>query len=375
MLLASQLLNAAQLAWDAPSDSTVTGYRMYRSLGTGAFTAVGTVNVPTTTFTTTFDTNQVSRYYVVSFNSLNVESVASNIVTNTPSVTPPPALVLSAPTLNLANVLIGQTISGTSKFTNTTGAPLVIAAGTSVITGRQPGASNSSGPFDDWSPAIPAQTVPIGGIVTLNASWVVRSDAPLGVWNAHLALKVGTNPYIDGPNTPFSVVSSLPSNVYYTFEAENGVIVSPMVKTADALASGGQFVQSSTTDTGTATYSVNVQYNGNYQVWCRVVFADGATDSFYVTIDGGLEDIFGGVSNVVYSPNWQWIQLNAGNGSTVLRIFSLTAGTHTLAFRGREINTKLDKFIVTNDMNYNPNVGTPTAPNAPTNIRTTSVVP
>jgi len=253
-LLTFQILNAGQLAWDAPADSTIVGYKIYRSLGTSAFTSVGTVNVPTTTFTTTFDTNQVSRFYVVSYNSSNVESVPSNTVTNTPVIGPPPPLV------------------------------------------------------------------------------------------------------------------------YLNFEAESGVLVDPMAKYTDVNASGGTFIQTSgANDIGTATYSINFPYTGNYIIWFRVVFTDGGTDSIYITVDGGSEDIFGGSGIVVYSPNWQWLVVNGGNGVTIPRIFNVTAGTHTLMFRGRETGTKLDKFIVTNDMNYDPNVVKTISP--PTNIRVTTVVP
>lgn len=245
---------AAQLAWDASPDPTVTGYKMYRSLGTNDFIAIGSGPATTLTFTTTFDTNQVSRFYVTAFNAQNIESVPSNIVTNTP-VVPPPVLV------------------------------------------------------------------------------------------------------------------------YYTFEAENGTLVAPMAMYSDSLASGGKYIQTTgTNDIGTATFTLNIQYAGNYVIWCRRVFLDGGTDSFYVTVDGANEDIYGGVSNVIYSPDWMWDQLNAGNGVTVPRVFTLTAGTHSLMFRGRETGTKLDKFIVTNNLNFDPNVGN-VAPNAPTNIRVTSVGP
>ncbi len=365
---------AGQLAWDVSPDPTVTGYRMYRSLGTSAFTAVGTTAANVATFTTTFDTNQVSRFYVVAYNASNIESLPSNIVTNTPNVTPPPTLVLFPPTVNPTSLAFGQIISGTSRFTNNTGAPLVITSG--VLTARQPGASNASGPDDDWSPGIPAQTVPIGGIVNLNASWVVRADAPLGVWNAHLAVLLPSG-YVDGPNTPFNVISGPPpAFVYYTFEAEGSgvVLVPPMAIFPDPLASSGNYIQTTgTNDIGTATYSINAQYAGSYIVWCRVIFMDGGTDSFYVSMDG-VEDIFGMNGTVnTWSPNWQWTQVNSANGAS-LRIFNLTAGTHTLVFRGREIGSKLDKFIVTNNLNYDPNVGN-VAPNPPPNVRVISIVP
>lgn len=235
---------ATQLQWDSPSDATVTGYKIYKSLGSNPFSMIGVTSV--TNFVITLDTNQVSRYYVTSTNSSGIESIPSNIVTNYPVVAP----------------------------------------------------------------------------------------------------------------------------VYLTFEAENGAITSPMAINSDTNASGGKFVESLTVDTGTAQYSINVPYTGTYMIWCRVLAPSTGEDSFYVSMDG-VEDVYGCTPNA-WSTLWQWDRLNGGNGVTIPRTFNLTAGVHTLIFRGRE-PTKLDKFIVTNDMSYNPSVIT--APIVPGNIRITTVTP
>lgn len=246
---------AGQLSWDGPNDSTITGYRVYRSLGTSSFNSIGTTAVGVTIFSTVFDTNQVSRFYVVSYNSQNVESVASNTVTNNPVILPPP-----------------------------------------------------------------------------------------------------------------------PTLVYLTYEAESGTLISPMVKTTDTTASGGSYIQTTTDNTGTATYSINIPNSGSYMIWCKVLFVSGGSDSFFVSVDG-TEDIFGGAiaGSIVYSPNWMWIKLNSGNGATIPKIFNLTIGNHSLVFRGRESGAKLDKFVITNNMNFIPN--DEVSPNPPTNIRVLSVTP
>jgi hypothetical protein len=101
----------------------------------------------------------------------------------------------------------GQSITGTAKLTNGTSATVTINEG--WLTARQPGASNASGPFDDWTPGMIPQTVAPGGVAMVTASWTVRADAPFGIWQAHLAVKVD-GVYTDGPNTAFTVSAAPP---------------------------------------------------------------------------------------------------------------------------------------------------------------------
>lgn len=191
------------LNWDA--SPTATSYRLFSSTDTGPFNLI--MNVSGTTATVSgVPTNQVTRWYVTALNGAG-ESPPSNTVTNSPATPPiPPTGIIgiSAPTLTTTNLLRGQTITGTARFTN--GTATVVSVSEGWLTAREPGASNSSGPFDDWSPGMTAQTVAPGQVVVVAASWVVRADAPFGVWQAHLAVKVD-GVYHDGPNTPFNVVA------------------------------------------------------------------------------------------------------------------------------------------------------------------------
>jgi len=95
------------LAWNPSTDSTVTGYKLYQSAGTGPFNLSATVTGTTTTVTT--DTNQVARFYATAFNASGVESVPSNVVTNFVAVPPPPTnLPPPAPTNLRANLVQGH---------------------------------------------------------------------------------------------------------------------------------------------------------------------------------------------------------------------------------------------------------------------------
>ena len=70
-------------------------------------------------------------------------------------------------------------------------------------------------------------------------------------------------------------------------------------------------------------------------------------------MDNGTEDIYDTVCASAPSASWQWTKLNGRKGTanpctTNPRVFSLSSGTHTLTFRARERNTKLDRLFITN---------------------------
>src|SRR5207237_9706711 len=101
--------------------------------------------------------------------------------------------ILSPLTLDKTTVMIGQTLNATVTYQNTGGSP--IALNQAVITSRPPGATNSSGPFDDLSPRTGVVTVQPGPTLTLPASRSFTSSDPTGAWysfvNYHYSPLVG----------------------------------------------------------------------------------------------------------------------------------------------------------------------------------------
>lgn len=150
-------------------------------------------------------------------------------------------------------------------------------------------------------------------------------------------------------------------------EAESGTIVSPMVIANDPLASGGLYVRtpnSGGNGNGHVTFSFNVPEAGNYKIWGRCIAPGGTSDSFYYSIDGELDsgnewDVFQGIS----VSGWEWDEISRrGNGSGAAPqvdpvIFNLSPGIHTLRIRTRDDDTRLDKILITNNLNFMP-VGT-----------------
>jgi hypothetical protein len=139
-------------------------------------------------------------------------------------------------------------------------------------------------------------------------------------------------------------------------EAESGTITSPMGVVSDAAASGGAAIQTTTPEGGTAVFHFNAPTSGNYRIWGRARVMEKLSDSFYVTMDlgnctGCPEDIY----DVPDSPTYAFslIPVHEPDGRTP-RVFVLSQGPHTLTFRGRELGTFLDKFIITSDVTFVP---------------------
>jgi hypothetical protein len=129
----------------------------------------------------------------------------------------------------------------------------------------------------------------------------------------------------------------------------------------DSGALGGRYVRSTTPNTGTSTWSFSVPFAGTYAVWGRVLASSGASDSFFVRVDADAEDVYD-VAEGTAGPAWQWTRVNGRNGTSQPatlnpRTFALGAGSHTLRFRARESDTRLDRLIVTNDLAYVPTTG------------------
>jgi len=153
--------------------------------------------------------------------------------------------------------------------------------------------------------------------------------------------------------------NSMPDNVKIWIEAEDGDTYAPMEIADDPEASGGGYVwvPDGAGSGGHAEYSFEVPVSGDYVIWGRVISNDGSSDSFLVAVDGGTDTTWhtkqGGVET------WTW-DVVAIRDYTAVRdtsnplTYNLEAGSHTLSIKQREDGTKIDKILVTNDMNFVP---------------------
>ena len=138
--------------------------------------------------------------------------------------------------------------------------------------------------------------------------------------------------------------------------ALDGNLVPPMSVVVDPGASQGKCVATSKLFEGSAAYTFAVPATGDYVIWTRIHSATFDQDSFFVSVDGGMEDVFD-TAEEAWGP-WRWAAVNGHDNREVLtsnpRVFTLSGGRHTVTFRGREPNTRLDRLIVTNDRGFAP---------------------
>jgi len=146
------------------------------------------------------------------------------------------------------------------------------------------------------------------------------------------------------------------------FEAEKGELAGPMQTLKDEKVSNGKHivVALGTTGAARASYTFSAPCTGEYIVWCRVWGPNSSSDSFYVSVDGGAEDIFD-IDEKNRTKKWRWSVLN-GRGvggrqrpaSIEPLVLYLSKGEHTILFRGREANACLDRLIITNNLKFTP---------------------
>jgi hypothetical protein len=151
-------------------------------------------------------------------------------------------------------------------------------------------------------------------------------------------------------------------------EAEHGQGLSaPMRVEATPEASGGQYVwvperTGNLTDAsapgGEALYQFTAPVTGTYVVWGQVSAPSTASDSFFVAMDEAPYFVWGLPRDV--SGAWQWAALSEAGSKQAVR-FELAAGEHTLRVKQREDGAKLDRLVITNEMEFIPPAATAAA--------------
>ncbi|MEN8134283.1 MAG: right-handed parallel beta-helix repeat-containing protein [Thermodesulfobacteriota bacterium] len=137
-------------------------------------------------------------------------------------------------------------------------------------------------------------------------------------------------------------------------EAESGVLTAPMEIVLSAEASGGAYVATPTNYVGYVDYNFNIVEPGTYKIIANVYGSDRLADSFQVIIDNGSQDVWD------FNPNedpalynvWMEDEVTARGTGTMDApqfdplIVQLEAGPHTISFKGRENNARLDNFYL-----------------------------
>jgi|GEM_PF-466484 len=154
-------------------------------------------------------------------------------------------------------------------------------------------------------------------------------------------------------NIIFNIGALVPAS--FDFEAEAGTLNGIHMYTGhDGRAFGCTFIYSSRNYQyeNFAAFNFTVVTPGLYVIWARESGPGGERNSWKFSMDGGAVMDFH-VKSAGYK--WQWERVTHGPSinTPILKpvIFNLAAGAHTIRFIDRENYTRLDRIIITNDLN------------------------
>ena len=135
-------------------------------------------------------------------------------------------------------------------------------------------------------------------------------------------------------------------------EVECSTLGSPMTLAQDENASANAYVttpQDSLPNTGTAEMTIYISRAGNYRIWGRAFAADAVHNSFGITLDNGSEINW----NLDTPDRWEWDPVGDQGGEDP-KTFHLTQGYHVIRVNAKEANVRLDRLIITGNMNFTP---------------------
>ncbi len=130
---------------------------------------------------------------------------------------------------------------------------------------------------------------------------------------------------------------------------------------SDSGAAGGRYIYSTVSDTGwdgkgnppptgQAAISVEVPHDGSYAVWAHMWYDNVNANSYWLIIDN-QPAIRVGNEDSGYR-QWKWVGWHDSPNSRIT--VELTAGTHTVRLIGRESGARVDRVLVTDDLNNTP---------------------
>ncbi len=138
-------------------------------------------------------------------------------------------------------------------------------------------------------------------------------------------------------------------------EAEDSVVMAPMVAEDDADASGGKFVWMPGESgekgggEGSATWLIHIAREGTYYMWGRVMAATPDDDSFFIRVfSDSAEPINMADWHIGTHETWEWIPVTLSKTVDPTPLV-LPAGQVNLQLRVREDGAKLGRLFITPD--------------------------
>jgi len=147
-------------------------------------------------------------------------------------------------------------------------------------------------------------------------------------------------------------------------EAENGKINPPMKIWDDNAASSGCFIEvesgngseEEAPNNGHAIYKFEVLETGLYKIWGRVIASMDDEDAFWVKVDNDDWIMWRDIS---ISCRWHWDEVHDNTNNNNPVTFKLEKGEHTFTVAYLLDQTRLDKILITNDIDFIPSMEGP----------------
>jgi Putative Ig domain len=147
-----------------------------------------------------------------------------------------------------------------------------------------------------------ASGLPAG--LTVNSSTDLISGTPTTAGTYSIQISASNAGGTQSTTLILTMSAKTSGMVYVNAEAESAAISSPMTIVADARAQRGKYVTSTAANSGTATCTVTLSASATYVIWGRVLAPNSNQDSFFVSMDGGTEDIYD--AEDTWSTAFQW---------------------------------------------------------------------
>jgi hypothetical protein len=161
--------------------------------------------------------------------------------------------------------------------------------------------------------------------------------------------------------------------VMIELEAEAGdPLRAPLVRIADDMVSGGEYVSYPWTSEqtlaernmlkratppaddsadGIAVYAFEIAVAGDYRLWGRVQPPTLEEDSFWLQID---EQPWLQWNDISHETPWHWDDVRPFENRNERFLIPLAPGMHRIVLSYRELGARLDKFLLTNDLDFVP---------------------
>ena len=148
----------------------------------------------------------------------------------------------------------------------------------------------------------------------------------------------------NGDTDAFVARLRTPRPFWLALEAEWGALTPPMTVGTDQSASACTYVSTSEVEAGQVALTFPLPTQDQYYLWARGMGQGWNQNSFWISVDGGTETHWE-IPQVDGAWAWVWARV---------RTVNLGAGMHTVQFRGREPNARLDRIEISNWLDYTP---------------------